>query len=310
MGWESKYPTRDESLWSPCITKMSVSGLPLDNELFVHPPVTNKRSFYGQSQKAKFDARCMVHTNHSKYLELRSFRFETKTHELWYQSDVRPLRWGRPIASTDWKGAFRFTLILDHPPWEGFWEPFQLFTSAINFIARSSQHNCTDFIVLQRCFQNERMFLQIVSPQTVVCLFKFCCLSSAERPQDKLFIYLTTKCGRGTYFLALSFLIDFFEHVDNFLPVQGKLLRISNLLLRLKYFPKTLFCPTTIFSGLCSSDHPCMKILFLVGFLGLGVIYSEKFLRSVCHLQKLCKLFPQALIYLKGEMLIYRLMLP
>ena len=39
---------------------------------------------------------------------------------------------------------------------------------------------------------------------------------------------------------------------------------------------KTFFCPTPTYSGLCSSDYPYMKILFLVGFLGLGVIYSEK----------------------------------
>ena len=73
---------------------------------------------------------------------------------------------------------------------------------------------------------------------------------------------------------------------------------------------KHFFCPTTTYSGLCSSDHPYMKILILVGFLGLGEIYSEKNLRSVGHLHKLCKLFPQALIYLKGAMLIYRLMPP
>ena len=46
-----------------------------------------------------------------------------------------------------------------------------------------------------------------------------------------------------------------------------------------------------------------MKILFLAGFLTLGVIYSEKILGSIGHLQKLCKLFPQALIYLKSAML-------
>ena len=42
-------------------------------------------------------------------------------------------------------------------------------------------------------------------------------------------------------FLALSLLIDFFEHVGNLLLIQKKILRISNLLFRLKYFPKTLF---------------------------------------------------------------------
>ena len=78
---------------------------------------------------------------------------------------------------------------------------------------------------------------------------------------------------------AWSFLVDlFFEHVGNLLPVQGKLLRISKLLLRLKKFPKTLFYPTTTYSGVCSSDHTCKKILFLEELLGLGVIYSEKIL--------------------------------
>ena len=38
--------------------------------------------------------------------------------------------------------------------------------------------------------------------------------------------------------------------------------------------------------------------------LGLGVIYLENIFGSVGHLQKVCKLFAQALIYLKGAMLI------
>ena len=46
-----------------------------------------------------------------------------------------------------------------------------------------------------------------------------------------------------------------------------------------------------------------MKTLILAGFLTLGVIYSEKNLGSIGHLQKLCKLFPQALIYFKSAML-------
>ena len=46
-----------------------------------------------------------------------------------------------------------------------------------------------------------------------------------------------------------------------------------------------------------------MKILIQAGFLRQGVIYSEKISGSVGHLQKLCKLFPQALIYLKSAML-------
>ena len=35
------------------------------------------------------------------------------------------------------------------------------------------------------------------------------------------------------------------------------------------------FVPTSTYSGLCNSDHRCMAIQFLLGFLGLGVIYSE-----------------------------------
>ena len=37
-------------------------------------------------------------------------------------------------------------------------------------------------------------------------------------------------------------------------------------------------------------------IRFLVGFLGIGVICSEKALRSVGHLQKPCKLFSQRVL--------------
>ena len=129
---------------------------------------------------------------------------------------------------------------------------------------------------------------------------------------------LATKCEEGgTYtrplplaVFASSFLIDFFEPVGNLLLIQGKLLRISNLLLRLEYFPETRFCPTTTYSGLCSSDHPCKKILFLVGFLGLGVSTQKNCLRFVGQFQKLRKLFPQAYFYLKGAMLIYRLKPP
>ena len=35
----------------------------------------------------------------------------------------------------------------------------------------------------------------------------------------------------------------FFEPVGDFLPIQDKLLRISNLLFRFKHFPRTLFLP-------------------------------------------------------------------
>ena len=60
-----------------------------------------------------------------------------------------------------------------------------------------------------------------------------------------------------------------------------------------------------------SSKHTCMQILILAGFLTLGLIYpEEKQLGSISQLQKLCTLFPQALIYLKVTMLIYMLMTP
>ena len=45
---------------------------------------------------------------------------------------------------------------------------------------------------------------------------------------------------------------------------------------QIEIFPKNTFLPTTTYSGLGSSDHPCMKILFLVGYFGISVIYSEK----------------------------------
>ena len=60
---------------------------------------------------------------------------------------------------------------------------------------------------------------------------------------------LATKCvgwvrmppSRANCFCFELFDWLFFEPVGNFLLVQGKLLRIFNLLFRLKYFPKTLF---------------------------------------------------------------------
>ena len=117
--------------------------------------------------------------------------------------------------------------------------------------------------------------------------------------------------GGGTYaprpptanFFALSFLIDFFSRL---LVIENVQFAVQQDIFQKKIF----FYPTTTYSRLCNSEHTCMKILFLAGFLTLGVISSEKILRSVGHLKKLCKLFLQALIYLKGAMLIYRLMPP
>ena len=83
------------------------------------------------------------------------------------------------------------------------------------------------------------------------------------------------------------------------------------LAIHIEIFQKyTCFCPTTTFSRLCSADDTCMKILILADFLRPGVIYSEKHLGSIGHLQKLSKLFAQALVYLKSAMLIYRLKPP
>ena len=43
---------------------------------------------------------------------------------------------------------------------------------------------------------------------------------------------------------------------------------------------------------------------------GYGRDILRKVMGSVGHLKKLCKLYPQTVIYLKGVMLIYRLMPP
>ena len=61
--------------------------------------------------------------------------------------------------------------------------------------------------------------------------------------------------------------------------------------------------PRAVLAPPPAHEHTCMKILILAGFLTLGVIYSEKYLGSIGHLQKLCQLFPQAYIYLKSAML-------
>ena len=76
---------------------------------------------------------------------------------------------------------------------------------------------------------------------------------------------LTTKCARGvgTYGLPLIFCSferfdrSFLEPVGNLLFVQEKLLRISNLLFRLKYFPKTLFfaLPPHILGSVAQTAH-------------------------------------------------------
>ena len=90
-----------------------------------------------------------------------------------------------------------------------------------------------------------------------------------------------------------------FEPVGNMLFIQGNIFRISELLFRLKYFPKKLFFPTTTFAGLCSSDHLCMKILFLVGILSKGVIYLQTISASL-------KLFEKHYAHIKAISLWFR----
>ena len=88
--------------------------------------------------------------------------------------------------------------------------------------------------------------------------------------------------GGGAYgppasFFCFGVLIDFVLSLSAiFFPFKET---IENLqfAVQIEIFPQNTFlCPSTTYSGLCRSDHPCMKILFLVGVLGLGVIYSEK----------------------------------
>ena len=129
---------------------------------------------------------------------------------------------------------------------------------------------------------------------------------------------LTTKWRVGRVHLATPPLTSFcsepfdwfFRGYREYAFIITKTSRIENLLFRLRSFKKPFFCPATTYSRLCSADHTCIKILFVEGFLRTGVIYSKKVLESVCHPRKHCKLFPQALIYLKGAMLTCRLMPP
>ena len=102
---------------------------------------------------------------------------------------------------------------------------------------------------------------------------------------DQCFLrILTTQCGVGCVwpppplaFLLWAFWLSFFRTCRQFASYSKKTIENLQFSVQIKIFPKnTFFCPTTTYSGLCSSDHPCMKILFLVEFLGVGVIYSEK----------------------------------
>ena len=79
-------------------------------------------------------------------------------------------------------------------------------------------------------------------------------------------------------FLPWAFCLIFSEAVGNMDQSLGKLSRLSNLLFNKRYSRKAFSNPHTTYSWLCSSEHTCMKILFLAGFLTLlvGVIYSLK----------------------------------
>ena len=102
--------------------------------------------------------------------------------------------------------------------------------------------------------------------------FDFRCLIRVRRS------LLTTKCGEvgGTYapppanFFPLSFLIDFFILSEiGFLFKENywePKICCSDWDISKKHF----FCPTTTYSGLCSSDYPCMKNLFPVLHVGSG----------------------------------------
>ena len=57
-----------------------------------------------------------------------------------------------------------------------------------------------------------------------------------------------------------------FGPVGNLLLIQGKLLRISNLLFRLRYPPKTLFCPTTPYRSSVTQTSHAWKFCSWQGF--------------------------------------------
>ena len=87
---------------------------------------------------------------------------------------------------------------------------------------------------------------------------------------------------------CLSVLIDFFEVVGTTLASLGKLSRMSNFLFKKRCFRKTLFCHTTTYSRLCSSEYTCMKNLILAVFFDPGRDLLRNKLGSIGHLQKLC----------------------
>ena len=73
--------------------------------------------------------------------------------------------------------------------------------------------------------------------------------------------------------------------VLQFASCSRKNIKNLQFAVQIEIFPKTLFLPYhhLLWALL---NHTCMKNMFLVGFLGKCVIYSEQNLRSVGHLQK------------------------
>ena len=131
---------------------------------------------------------------------------------------------------------------------------------------------------LNACFHIEKGSPRTPSGGTYMCLtlsrlVKTISNKECEPALLSFFAVLTTK---WLYFFVLSLLIDSFEAVGNTVPSLGNYRECPIFCSKRDISENTFFNPTTPYSGLCSSHHTCMKILFRAGFLGLGVIYSEK----------------------------------
>ena len=78
-------------------------------------------------------------------------------------------------------------------------------------------------------------------------------------------------------FFPLSFSIDFFLLCQKSASYSREIIENRKFAVQIEILPKNIsFYHTTTYSRVCSSDHTYTKNSFLVGFLGLGVIYSEK----------------------------------
>ena len=95
-------------------------------------------------------------------------------------------------------------------------------------------------------------------------------------PRGVYILRLSNKCGwrGGTYGThPLTFMLWFFL-IYLFLGMWAICFLFKKTIIENFQFAvqiEIVFCRTSTFSGSCSSDHQCMKIVFLVGFLGLGV---------------------------------------